>query len=106
MYWIARQCVLPALSQEQAENLLTEAAVQSLAQVFEAVPPFGLSDQRRRQHLLRDALDMLPKIDVQHVVGGEVAIHPLRGVQLPKLALEHQPIKPTQDTQDKSAKTL
>src|SRR5438067_11265781 len=38
MYWIARQCVLPALSQEQAENLLTEAAVQSLAQVFEAVP--------------------------------------------------------------------
>src|SRR5437588_9429764 len=38
MYCIACQCVLPALSKEQAETLLTEAALQSLAEVFEAVP--------------------------------------------------------------------
>ena len=35
---IARQCVLPARSREQAEVLLTEAALQSLADLFEAVP--------------------------------------------------------------------
>ena len=38
MYGIARQCVLPPLSKEQADNLLTEAAFHSLAEVFEAVP--------------------------------------------------------------------
>jgi hypothetical protein len=38
MYCIARQCVLPPLSKEQADNLLTEAALHSLAEVFEAVP--------------------------------------------------------------------
>src|SRR3989440_4180652 len=38
MYYIARQCVLPARSHEQAEILLTEAALHSLAELFEAVP--------------------------------------------------------------------
>jgi predicted transposase YbfD/YdcC len=38
MYCIARQCVLPSFSKEQAESLLTEAALQSLADLFEAVP--------------------------------------------------------------------
>jgi predicted transposase YbfD/YdcC len=38
MYCIARQCVLPPLSQEQAEAVLTEAGLQSLTEVFEAVP--------------------------------------------------------------------
>jgi predicted transposase YbfD/YdcC len=38
MYGIARQCVLPPLSQEQAETVLTEAGLQSLTDLFEAVP--------------------------------------------------------------------
>jgi predicted transposase YbfD/YdcC len=38
MYSIARQCVLPSLSQEQAERLLSKASLQSLATVLEAVP--------------------------------------------------------------------
>ena len=38
MYCIARQCVLPSRSREQAEILLTEAALHSLADLFEAVP--------------------------------------------------------------------
>ena len=38
MYCIARQCVLPAVSQEQADHLLSQAALQSLAEVLEAVP--------------------------------------------------------------------
>src|SRR3989440_12686253 len=38
MYCIARQCVLPARSHEQAELLLTEAALHSLTELFEAVP--------------------------------------------------------------------
>jgi predicted transposase YbfD/YdcC len=38
MYCIARQCVLPAHSREQAEVLLTEAGLHSLAELFEAVP--------------------------------------------------------------------
>jgi hypothetical protein len=38
MYCIARQCVLPSLTPEQAEAVLTEAGLQSLAEVFEAVP--------------------------------------------------------------------
>ena len=38
MYCIARQCVLPPLNQEQTETVLTEAGLQSLADVFEAVP--------------------------------------------------------------------
>jgi len=38
MYCIARQCVLPSFSKEQAESRLSEAALQSLADLFEAVP--------------------------------------------------------------------
>jgi hypothetical protein len=38
MYCIARQRVLPPLSQEQAETVLTEAGLQSLTELFEAVP--------------------------------------------------------------------
>ncbi len=38
MYCIARQSVLPPLSREQAESLLSEASLHSLANVFEAVP--------------------------------------------------------------------
>ncbi len=38
MYCIARQCFLPARSREQAEVLLTKAALHSLADLFEAVP--------------------------------------------------------------------
>lgn len=38
MYCIARRCVLPSLSPEQRDHLLAEAALQSLAQVLEAVP--------------------------------------------------------------------
>src|SRR5579884_2138089 len=38
MYCIARQCVLPALSQEQVNGLLTEAGLHSLADLLEAVP--------------------------------------------------------------------
>jgi hypothetical protein len=47
MYCIARQRVLPTLSKEQAENLLTEAALHSLTEVFEAVPdPRGVHGLR------------------------------------------------------------
>lgn len=49
MYCIARQSVLPALSQEQADGLLTEAALHSLAELFEAVP-----DPRGRHGLRYD----------------------------------------------------
>ncbi len=49
MYSIARQCVLPACSQEQAEVLLSEAALQSLAELLEAVP-----DPRGKQGLRYD----------------------------------------------------
>jgi predicted transposase YbfD/YdcC len=38
MYCIARQCVLPVFSKERAESLLTEAALHSLTELFEAVP--------------------------------------------------------------------
>ena len=38
MYCIARQCVLPPLSKEQAETVLTEAALHRLTDLFEAVP--------------------------------------------------------------------
>ena len=38
MYCIARRCVLPSFSKEQAKSLLAEAALQSLADLFEAVP--------------------------------------------------------------------
>jgi DDE_Tnp_1-associated len=38
MYCIARQGVLPSFSKEQAESRLSEAALQSLADLFEAVP--------------------------------------------------------------------
>src|SRR5437016_6939486 len=47
MYCIARQCVLPTLSKEQAENVLTEATLHSLTEVFEAVPdPRGVHGLR------------------------------------------------------------
>lgn len=49
MYCIARQCVLPSLSTEQAEGLLTEAALHSLAELFEAV-----SDPRAKHGLRYD----------------------------------------------------
>ncbi len=38
MYCIARQCVLPALTQEQRDDLLAHAALHSLAELLEAVP--------------------------------------------------------------------
>ena len=38
MYSIARQCVLPPLTPEHGERLLAEAALQSIAALFEAVP--------------------------------------------------------------------
>lgn len=38
MYSIARRCVLPAMSKEHAEVLLSEAGLHSLADLFEAVP--------------------------------------------------------------------
>lgn len=38
MYCIAGQCVLPPLSQEQAEAVLIEAGLQSPSAVFEAMP--------------------------------------------------------------------
>ena len=47
MYCIARQCVLPALTQEQRERLLAEAALHSLADLLEAVPdPRGAHGRR------------------------------------------------------------
>jgi len=49
MDWIARQCVLPAFNQEQAESRLSAAALQSLAELFEAVP-----DPRGRHGLRYD----------------------------------------------------
>jgi predicted transposase YbfD/YdcC len=49
MYCIARQCVLSSLSQEQADGLLSEAALHSLAELFEAVP-----DPRGRHGLRYD----------------------------------------------------
>lgn len=38
MSCIARQSVLPSLSQEQRDRFLAEAALQSLAEWLEAVP--------------------------------------------------------------------
>jgi predicted transposase YbfD/YdcC len=38
MYCIARRSVLPSLSKEQSDHLLAEAGLQSLAELFEAVP--------------------------------------------------------------------
>ena len=38
MYGIARRSVLPSLSQEQSDQLLAEAALHRLADLFEAVP--------------------------------------------------------------------
>jgi hypothetical protein len=38
MYGLAREGVLPAFSQEQAESRLSEAALHSLAERFEAGP--------------------------------------------------------------------
>lgn len=47
MYCIARRCVLPSLSQEQALGLLSEAALYSLVELFEAVPdPRGVHGLR------------------------------------------------------------
>ncbi len=49
MECIARQCVLPALSSEQADGLLTQAGLHSLADLLEAVP-----DPRGRHGLRYD----------------------------------------------------
>lgn len=49
MYCIAGHCVLPALSPEQADGLLTEAGLHSLADLLEAVP-----DPRGRHGLRYD----------------------------------------------------
>jgi predicted transposase YbfD/YdcC len=38
MYCIARRCVLPSLTAEQREQLLAQAALQSLAEMLEAIP--------------------------------------------------------------------
>lgn len=38
MYCFARSCVLPSLAKEQCDVLLAEAALQSIAEMFEAVP--------------------------------------------------------------------
>lgn len=38
MYGIARQCVLPSLTQDQRERLLAEAGLHKLAEMLEAVP--------------------------------------------------------------------
>ncbi len=38
MYCTTRRCVLPSLSQEQRDGLLAEAALQSISEMFEAVP--------------------------------------------------------------------
>ena len=46
--------MLPSLSQEQADGLLTEAALHSLAELFEAVP-----DPRGRQGLRYDLAFLL-----------------------------------------------
>lgn len=47
MYSIARRCVLPSLRQEQREQLLAQAALQSLAEMLEAVPdPRGVHGLR------------------------------------------------------------
>lgn len=53
MYCIARQCVLRALSHDQAEVLLAEAALHRLAELFDAVP------DPRRAHGLRYDLPFL-----------------------------------------------
>src|SRR5215469_120818 len=53
MYCIARQCVLPSLTPEQRDHLLAEAALHSLAELFEAVP------DPRRAHGLRYDLPFL-----------------------------------------------
>ena len=53
MYCIARRYVLPSLSQEQREPFLTEAALQSLSTVLEAVP------DPRKAHGLRYDLPFL-----------------------------------------------
>ncbi len=47
MYCIARRCVLPSLTSEQCDHLLAEAALQSLAELLEAVPdPRGAHGMR------------------------------------------------------------
>jgi predicted transposase YbfD/YdcC len=38
MYCTARRCVLPSLAKEQRDALLTEAALHSISEMFEAVP--------------------------------------------------------------------
>jgi predicted transposase YbfD/YdcC len=53
MYCTARRCVLPSLSSEQREGLLAEAALQNVAQMFEAMP------DPRSAHGLRSDLSFL-----------------------------------------------
>lgn len=54
MYCIARHCVLPSLTHEQASHLLSEAGLHSLAELFEAVP-----DPRGRHGLRYDLAFLL-----------------------------------------------
>lgn len=53
MYCIARRCVLPSYSEEQRGVLLAEAALHSIAEMFEAVP------DPRKAHGLRYDLPFL-----------------------------------------------
>jgi predicted transposase YbfD/YdcC len=53
MYCTARRCVLPSLSQEPRDGLLAEAALQSISEMFEAVP------DPRSAHGLRSDLPFL-----------------------------------------------
>jgi hypothetical protein len=50
MSWTARRCVLPSLPHEQRDRFLTEAALQSLAELLDAVP------DPRGAHGVRSAL--------------------------------------------------
>jgi predicted transposase YbfD/YdcC len=57
MYCIARQCVLPSLTPEQRERLLTQAALHSVADLLEAVPdPRGAHGKRYDLPLLLTCL--------------------------------------------------
>jgi hypothetical protein len=53
MYCIARRSMLPALTKEQSDHLLAEAALHSLTDLFEAIP------DPRRAHGLRYDLPCL-----------------------------------------------
>src|SRR5947209_16490891 len=71
MYSIARRCVLPAFHKEQAEVLLSEAALHSLADVFEAVPdPRGAHGLRYDLPFLVDLFSRCPIVQLRRHRGG------------------------------------